>query len=53
MYPFFKRMFLRFLTKRNISHADKIIVPSQSTKNDLVEYYKTDPNKIFIIHHGV
>lgn len=53
MYSFWKRKFLRFLTKRNIKAADKIIVPSQNTKDDLIKFYKVNPNKIFVIHHGV
>lgn len=53
MYSFWKRKFLRFLTKRNIKAADKIIVPSENTKTDLVKYYKVNPNKIFVVYHGV
>jgi glycosyltransferase involved in cell wall biosynthesis len=53
MYPFFKRLFLRWMTKRNIRKADKIIVPSQNTKNDLIEFYHADSSKIFVVHHGV
>lgn len=58
MYSFFKRMFLRWMTKRNIKIAEKIIVPSQSTKNDLIKFYPAifkksgTSNKIFIVHHG-
>ena len=52
-YGFIKRKALRFFTKRNTKKAEKIIVPSQSTKNDLIKFYKINPNKIFIIHHGV
>lgn len=52
-YGFIKRKMLRFLTKRNAKKAEKIIVPSQTTKNDLIKFYKINPNKIFIIHHGV
>jgi len=53
MYPFLKRKILRWATKRNIKRANKIIVPSKSTKNDLVKYYHVDPNKIFVVYHGV
>lgn len=53
MYPFFKRLFLRWMTKRNVKRADRIIVPSQNTKSDLVEFYHADSSKIFVIHHGV
>jgi len=53
MYGWLKRKLLRFLTKRNAKKAEKIIVPSECTKNDLIKYYKINPNKIFVVHHGV
>lgn len=53
MYSFWQRMKLRLLTKRNAKKAEKIIVPSEYTKNDLIKFYKINPNKIFVIHHGV
>lgn len=53
MYSFFERFKLRFITKRNAKKADKIIVPSECTKRDLIELYKINPDKIFVIHHGV
>lgn len=52
-YGWMKRKILRILTKRNAKKADKIIVPSKNTKNDLIKFYRINPDKIFIIHHGV
>jgi len=52
-YGFIKRKILRFLTKRNVKRSERIIVPSECTKQDLIRFYKTNPNKIFVIHHGV
>lgn len=52
-YSLWQRKKLRFLTKRNAKKAEKIIVPSECTKNDLIEFYKINPKKIFVIHHGV
>jgi len=52
-YGLIKRKVLRFLTKRNAKKANKIIVPSQTTKNDLIKFYKINPNKVFVIHHGI
>ena len=57
-YGWLKRKILRFLTKRNAKKADKIIVPSETTKNDLIKYYpaifkKSGASKIFVINHGV
>jgi glycosyltransferase involved in cell wall biosynthesis len=53
MYPFLKRKLLRWITKRNSRRANQIIVPSKSTKNDLIKYYRIEPNKINVIYHGV
>ena len=52
-YSFWQKKKLRYLTKRNAKKANKIIVPSQATKKDLIKIYKINPNKIFVIYHGV
>lgn len=52
-YSFWQRKKLRYLTKRNAKKADKIIVPSECTKKDLIKFYKISPNKIFVVSHGV
>lgn len=51
-YSFWRRKTLRFLTKRNAKKAEKIIVPSQSTRKDLIKFYKINPKKIQVIPHG-
>ncbi|MDP2934384.1 MAG: glycosyltransferase family 1 protein, partial [bacterium] len=53
MYSWYERLKLRFLTKRNAKKAKKIIVPSQSVKNDLIRFYQINPEKIFVVYHGV
>jgi glycosyltransferase involved in cell wall biosynthesis len=53
MYSFFRRIILRFLTKRNAKKAGKIIVPSECTKQDLIRLYGVNPDKIFVVPHGV
>jgi len=52
-YSWWQRTKSRIITKRNANKAGKIIVPSQSVKNDLVKFYKIKPEKIFVIYHGV
>lgn len=52
-YSFWQRIKLRFLTKRNARKAEKIIVPSKCTKKDLIKFYNINPNKIFVVYHGV
>ena len=51
-FTFKDRLKLLFHTKRAVRKAKKIIVPSQATKNDIIEYYKIDPGKIEVIYHG-
>jgi len=58
MYSWFQRLKLKFFTKRNAKNAEKIIVPSQSVKDDLIKFYpaifkKGGTSKIFVIHHGI
>lgn len=53
LYSWWQRRKLRYLTKRNVKKAEKIIVPSECTKNDLIKFYKVNPKKIFVIYHGV
>lgn len=52
-YSFWERLRMRFLTKRNAKKAEKIIVPSQFVKDDLIKFYKINPKKIFVVYHGV
>lgn len=52
-YSWWQRKKSRFITKRNARIADKIIVPSQSVKGDLIKFYKIKPEKIFIVYHGI
>ena len=47
------KLLLRFHTKRAIQMADKVIVPSESTKKDIIKFYKTDEDKIKVVYHGI
>lgn len=53
-FPLHKR-YWHFLmnVKKQAEQADKIIAISQSTKNDLVELYGIDENKIKVIYSGI
>jgi glycosyltransferase involved in cell wall biosynthesis len=48
----FMRKYLIFSTRFAAKHARKIFAVSESTKNDLIKYYKTDPNKIEVVYLG-
>ncbi|MBW2661450.1 MAG: glycosyltransferase family 4 protein [Deltaproteobacteria bacterium] len=52
-FTFKDRFLLNFHTKRAIRMADRIIVPSKATKNDIIKFYGVDGNKIKVIYHGV
>ena len=52
-FTFKDRFFLKLHTKRAITMADKIIVPSEATKNDIIKFYKIDESKITVIYHGI
>lgn len=48
----FMRWFLEWSTKFAVRNASQIIAVSESTKKDLVKFYKVDEKKINVIHHG-
>lgn len=52
-YPLKARIATWINTLPSIFFSRKIIVPSESTKKDLMDYYKVDPKKIKVISHGV
>lgn len=41
-----------YVKRKSCERADKIICVSNSTKNDLVDIFNVDPNKIEVIYHG-
>ncbi|MDP3965100.1 MAG: glycosyltransferase family 1 protein [bacterium] len=43
----------RWSTRWALRHADAIIVPSQFTKDEIVEVFGADPDIITVIYHGV
>ena len=51
-YPYQHLKYLRWSTKYALKHARKIIAVSENTKNDLVELYGGNPEKIEVVHHG-
>lgn len=53
VYPFLEKLYLNWSTKRSVKKARKIIVPSESTKEDLVKYFSCDESKIVVVSHGV
>ena len=52
-YSLKERFILELNTRLSIKWASKIITPSESTKKDLVKFYKVNADKIKVIYHGV
>ena len=51
-FTWFNRNFLEYSTRFAVRKAKRIIAVSESTKRDLVKFYKILPDKISVIHHG-
>ena len=52
-YSLKERFILELNTQFSVKWASKIIVPSENTKRDLVEFYGVDVDKIKVVYHGV
>ncbi|MEA1936782.1 MAG: glycosyltransferase family 1 protein [Patescibacteria group bacterium] len=52
-YSLKERLTLELNTRYSVKWASKIITPSESTKKDLIKFYKIDAEKIKVIYHGV
>ena len=44
--------YLNWSTKYAVKHASKIIVPSEATKQDLVQFFRCPAYKIVVVPHG-
>lgn len=51
-YPKKHRSYLRWMTRFSATRASRIIVPSESTKSDVVARYHIDPEKVAVVPHG-
>lgn len=52
-YTFLRHQFLKYSVKQSIKIADKIIAISQFTKDEIIDAYGTDPEKIQVIHEAI
>ncbi len=48
-----RQIYKQYIIDRSIRKADVIIVPSYSTKKDIVQYFGISDGKIRVIYHGV
>ena len=51
-YPFVDRLIYDFKWKNSCKSADKIIAISENTKQDIIEYYEVEEEKIEVIYQG-
>lgn len=52
-YPLAQRLYLDFTTRYAVKKASLLIVPSQATGQDLVDFYRCPSEKIRVIPHGL
>lgn len=51
-YPFLQYHYLNWSTKFAVNRATRIVVPSEATKNDLINFYNCESEKVVVIPHG-
>lgn len=51
-YGFIDRFIYKLKTKYACKHADCIVAISEQTKRDIVQLFKTDPNKIAVVYQS-
>lgn len=52
-YSLKERLLMELNTMFSLWQAKKIVTPSESTKKDLIKFYRSDPEKINVVYHGV
>jgi glycosyltransferase involved in cell wall biosynthesis len=52
-FYFFKRIPFLLTSRLAVKNAMKIIVPSQTIKDDVVSYYSVDPTRVNVVYEGV
>lgn len=48
-----KRQGYKFITRKGIRNAEKIIVPSHATKDEIIKHYSVNKQKVEVIYEGV
>ncbi len=49
-HPWRQRRYLRWSSKRHAGVATQVIADSQATKDDLIQWYGADPNRIHVVY---
>lgn len=50
---FIKRLGYKTVFRRAVMRAERVIVPSESVKKEVVDYYQIDPGKISVTYEGL
>lgn len=53
LYPTLQRLQLGYRVRRALKVARRIIVPSEFSKADIIDYYGVDERKIAVVHLGI
>ena len=53
IYPYSRRLYLNAATKWACKKAKKIITISESAKNDIVQFFGADPERVHVIYPGL
>ncbi len=49
---YLKREGYKFITKKGIKRAEKIIVPSKATRDEIIKHYNAEKDKVKVIYEG-
>lgn len=52
-YGTFQSFYLEWSTRRALKKCEKVIVPTEAVKADLIKYYQADSKRIAVIPHGL
>jgi glycosyltransferase involved in cell wall biosynthesis len=45
--------YYNYIARQSAKKANIIITVSENAKNEIIEYFKTDSSKIYVVHHGL
>ena len=51
-YGGLQSFYLGWSTRRALKKAEKVIVPTDAVKKDLIKYYEANAHRIVVVHHG-
>lgn len=52
-FYFFKRLGYQFVLQNGIKHAQKVIAVSGATKQEIIDHYRPNPEKVIVTYEGI